>query len=118
MENLKIAFITHATGIGGATISSTTVIQYLVENSLLKPENCIIIHEKQDLPSNYHNDVYFNLKKSIKFYECKLPSSYVIKGTPKLFTFKLLCYKKTFEALFWSLCTRMVRMPFLPRFRI
>jgi glycosyltransferase involved in cell wall biosynthesis len=77
---LKIAFITHAIGVGGAAISSTTTIQNLIDTGLLKPEECLIIHNKLRQKTDKNNDLYFNLKMKIKFYEFKLPFSLVYKG--------------------------------------
>jgi hypothetical protein len=77
---LKIAFITHTTNVGGAAISSVMVIQYLINNGLLKPEECIIIQNKEKKISTEKNDVYFSLKKTIKFFEFRLPFSLVFKG--------------------------------------
>ena len=77
---MKIAFITHTTSVGGAAISSTAVIQYLVDTGLIKPEECIIIQNKDKKISTEKNDVYFNLKKTIKFFEFRLPFSLVFKG--------------------------------------
>jgi len=77
---LKIAFIAHTTIVGGAAISSTTVIQYLIDTGLIKPEECIIIQNKGKKISTEKNDVYFNLKKTIKFFEFRLPFSLVFKG--------------------------------------
>lgn len=77
---MKIAFITHTTIVGGAAISSTTVIQYLIDTGLIKPEECILIQNKEKNISTEKNDVYFNLKKTIKFFHFRLPFSLVFKG--------------------------------------
>jgi hypothetical protein len=77
---LKIAFITHTTNVGGAAISSVMVIQHLIRTGLLKPEECIIIQNKEKKISTEKNDVYFTLKKTIKFFEFRLPFSLVFKG--------------------------------------
>jgi len=77
---LKIAFITHTTNVGGAAISSVMVIQHLIRTGLLKPEECIIIQNKEKKISTEENDVYFTLKKTIKFFEFRLPFSLVFKG--------------------------------------
>jgi len=80
VDPLKIAFITHAIGVGGAAISSTTTIQNLIDTGLLKSEECLIIHNKISQKTDKKKDLYFNLKKEIKFYEFKLPFSLVFKG--------------------------------------
>lgn len=77
---MKIAFITHTTNVGGAAISSVMVIQHLIRTGLLKPEECIIIQNKEKKISTEKNDVYFTLKKTIKFFEFRLPFSLVFKG--------------------------------------
>ncbi len=79
---MKIAFIAHAIGVGGGSLSSSTTIQYLLDAGKLKPEDCIIIHDKVKGQSNEKNDLYFNLKNSIKSYECILPFSPIYKGAP------------------------------------
>ncbi|MDO9035021.1 MAG: hypothetical protein Q7U51_07450, partial [Methanoregula sp.] len=79
---MKIAFITHAIGVGGGSLSSSKTIQYLIEKKLLIPDQCIIIHQGRQQPSTEKNDVYFNLKKSIMCYQCKLPFSLAYKGSP------------------------------------
>jgi glycosyltransferase involved in cell wall biosynthesis len=86
---LKIAFITHTTIVGGAAISSAVVIQYLIDTGLIRPEECIIIHNKENKISSEKNDVYFNLKKTIKFFKFRLPFSLVFKGGQSNFFKKL-----------------------------
>ena len=78
---MKIAFITHAIGIGGGSLSSSMTIQYLLEKEFLKPENCIILHEERPEPTNEKNDVYFKLRSSIKFFQVRLPFSLAYKGS-------------------------------------
>lgn len=46
----------------------------------MKPEECIIIHNKEKKISTEKNDVYFTIKKTIKFFEFRLPFSLVFKG--------------------------------------
>jgi glycosyltransferase involved in cell wall biosynthesis len=88
---LKIAFIAHTTSIGGAAISSTAVIQYLIDTGLIKPEECILIQNKEKKISTEKNDVYFNLKKTIKFFDYRLPFSLVFKGGTSN------CFKKLYR---------------------
>jgi glycosyltransferase involved in cell wall biosynthesis len=84
---MKMAFILHAVGGGGAPLSLVINLQKLLDEGLLSPHEFILIHGKQHTPSNKKNDLFFNLKKNIKFYEFKLPFSLVIKGaTSTIFT--------------------------------
>ena len=77
---MKIAFFTQTTNVGGAAISSVMVIQHLIAKGLIKPEECIIIQNKEKKISTEKNDVYFTIKKTIKFFEFRLPFSLVFKG--------------------------------------
>ena len=81
--------MTHTTIVGGAAISSAVVIQYLIDTGLIRPEECIIIHNKEKKISSEKNDVYFNLKKTIKFFKFRLPFSLVFKGGQSNFFKKL-----------------------------
>lgn len=100
---MKIAFITHAIGVGGASISSSTVIQYLIDNGRIRAEDCIIVQENPGVESTEKNDIYFQLKKTVRWYDWKLPFSCVIKGAPKGIRFRLLCLKKNVEAIVFFL---------------
>jgi len=97
---LKIAFITHTTIIGGAALSSSKAIQFLLDNGLLQPEKCLLIQPKYRDPSNEKNDAYFNVKKSIKkVYEFKLPFSPIFKGTTSNYIIKIYYLYNEFFAL-------------------
>ena len=97
---MKIAFITHTTTFGGAGLSSSKTIQFLLDKGLLQPEECLLIQPRVRDPSNEKNDLYFNLKKTIKFYEFKLPFSPVFKGVTSNYLIKLSYTYKEFIAIF------------------
>ena len=98
---MKIAFILHAVGGGGAPLSLVINLQKLVDEGLLSPEECIFIHEKQRAPSNEKNDLFYFLKQKIRYYEWQLPSSPVdqIAGPRSLIT-QVYCFVKNLQALF------------------
>jgi len=83
---LKIAFITHATGFGGAALSSSKTIQFLLDEGLLRPEECLIIQPRSSTPPDEKNDAYYFLKQKICHYVWQLPWSPVdqIGGYPSL----------------------------------
>lgn len=78
---MKIAFITHAIGVGGGSLSSSNTIRYLIDHEYLKPDDCIIIHAKTKEETNEKNDVYYCFREKVKFYEFNIPFSPVFKGS-------------------------------------
>lgn len=98
---MKIAFILHAVGGGGAPLSLVINLQKLVDEGLLSPEECIIIHGKQRAPSTEKNDLFYFLKQKIRHYEWQLPWSHIdnIGGYPSLII-KLYSFVKNLQALF------------------
>ena len=97
---MKIAFITHATSFGGAALSSSKTIQFLLDKGLLQPEECLLIQPKHRDPSDEKNDVYFNLKKKLYFYEFKLPFSPVFKGATSDYIIRLFNIYKGIISIF------------------
>jgi glycosyltransferase involved in cell wall biosynthesis len=87
--DLKIAFITHTTYFGGAALSSSKTIQFLLDNGLLQPEQGLLIQPKDVDPSNEKNDAYFNIKRTMNFYEFNLPFSPIFKGTASNYRMRL-----------------------------
>jgi hypothetical protein len=95
---VKVAFITHAIVVGGAALSSSTTIRYLLDKGLLRPEECVIIHDNPGEISPEKTDVYYDLKKSVKWYKCRLPFSLVFKGAPTGVVIRLINVYKVFIA--------------------
>ncbi len=108
---MKLVFIAHAIGIGGGPLSSSSTIQYLLDTELLKKEDCLIIHDKLKEISDANNDVYFNLKKTVKHFECTLPFSPVYKGTATNFFSTIFNPFKGFIILlmFFFNCNKILR---------
>ena len=99
---MKIAFITHTTSVGGAALSSSKTIQFLLDKGLLQPEECLLIQPRCRDPSHEKNDLYYFLKQKIRHYEWQLPWSPVdqIGGYPSL-TRKMYWFLITIRALFF-----------------
>lgn len=97
---MKIAFFIHARELGGAAISESVIIEYLVNHGFIQPDECILIQDK--LPSHIDSeryDLFRNLKNRIRYYEMELPFSNVFRGAPTNFSFILYCWMKNLISL-------------------
>ena len=72
---MKVAFITHTTKRGGATISNTTNLRYLLDNNLIQPEECLLV-----IPEGQGYGVYAPFTKKIPSTEMTLPFSWIFVG--------------------------------------
>jgi hypothetical protein len=82
---MKIAFITHSDGTGGAELSAATCMQYLIDNKLLLPEDCRLVCPKYLIKrfvkvSTPENDRYYQIKNNIETSYWYLPFGLVYRG--------------------------------------
>lgn len=84
---MKILFIGHTTGYGGAAISLTTNIRYLVETEQLDPKECLfaVPHNER----NWREGPYWWFKDRILFRYWFMPFSVAEKGGSKRIRSKL-----------------------------
>ena len=74
---MKVAFLTHTTRYGGAAISQRTVLEYLFENYLVDPTDCILA-----IPHGEPLGVYSSIASRMNTVSWQLPFSLVFKGAP------------------------------------
>ena len=75
---MKVLFVTHTTGYGGAAISLTTNLEYLLESGKLKAKECLLA-----VPPNKDNiltDAYHKFNGKVPFLFWHMPFSTAYKG--------------------------------------
>lgn len=77
-DNMRIAFITHATQRGGAAISNTMNLDYLIDNRILEPKECLLI-----LPEGLEYGMYAKYIGKIPAAKFILPFSWIFVGAAK-----------------------------------
>ena len=105
---MKIAFITHSDGMGGAERSSTTSMEYLMDNNLISPEDCLLACPRYLLKrfqkvSSPDNDSYYDIKKKVKTEYWFLPFGLVYRGASEKIASKIYSAGMAFLSLLYFL---------------
>ena len=99
-NKMKTLFVTHTTGYGGAAISLTTDLVYLLENGLLKDQDAAIAAPYTT--TGILQDQYHEFNSKLPFYLWTMPFSTAYKGGSVQVHAKLYSVVKEVTAiLFW-----------------